>query len=81
MRVRGTVVDWRGTFGFVKPASGGLNVFVHHSDIQMEGYRELFKGDVVEFEYGSGDRGVKAMRVQVIEPSGANTGKAVSLFA
>ena len=67
MRERGTVVDFRGTFGFIKPTNGGLNVFVHQSDIEMDGFRELFKGDLVEFEYGSGDRGKKAIHVTVIE--------------
>jgi CspA family cold shock protein len=69
MRERGTVVDFRGTFGFIKPTSGGLNVFVHQSDLEMDGFRELFKGDLVEFEYGSGDRGVKAIHVKVIAPA------------
>lgn len=75
MRKRGTVVDFRGTFGFIKPASGGLNVFVHQSDLEMDGFRELFKGDLVEFEYGSGDRGVKAIHVTVVEPAKETAGR------
>ena len=72
MRKQGTVVDFRQTFGFIKPASGGLNVFVHFSDIiDMEGYRNLSKGDVVEFEYESGEKGIKAVRVKLIQPAEA----------
>ena len=67
MRIRGTVDSFKGTYGFIKPASGGLNVFVHQSNLEMQGFRQLFKGDVVEFEYESGDRGIKAVRVKLIE--------------
>jgi cold shock CspA family protein len=71
MRERGTVVDWRGAFGFIKPASGALNVFFHHTALQMEGYRQCFKGDLVEYEAESWERGIRAVRVKVIEPAEA----------
>lgn len=65
----GTVGSWRGTHGFIVPSEGGYNVFVHHSDLLMEGYRELHEGDLVEYEMGSSDRGVKAILVKVIKPA------------
>lgn len=71
MRVRGSVIDWTAgnSYGFLRPASGGRNVFCHYSDIVGGGYRELHRGDEVEFEYGEGrDGGIKAVRVKVIEP-------------
>jgi len=36
-------------YGFIQRASGG-DVFVHHSAIQMNGYRSLNNGAIVEFE-------------------------------
>ena len=36
-------------YGFITPESG-KDVFVHHSDIQAEGYKTLEEGQAVEFE-------------------------------
>ena len=68
MRQQGTVVRWAGTYGFIMPLAGGGKgkIFVHHSDLQMEGYRELFPGDVVEYEVEQGERR-HAVRVELIE--------------
>ena len=39
-------------FGFLTPDKGGEDVFVHQSEIRVEGdgYRNLTEGDKVEFE-------------------------------
>ncbi|MGD0669929.1 MAG: cold shock domain-containing protein [Bryobacteraceae bacterium] len=68
-RHSGVVVDWRGTYGFLRPASGGGNVFVHQSDLAMDGYRELVKTDIVEFSYEACSKGVKAIAVVVVKPA------------
>lgn len=50
-RLRG-VVKWFSNakgYGFIQPESGD-DVFVHHSDIDMDGYRTLEEGQQVEFE-------------------------------
>jgi CspA family cold shock protein len=41
-------------FGFISPDSGGKDLFFHHTDIQMEGYRytKLNNGQAVEFKIG-----------------------------
>ena len=58
-------VKWFGSkgYGFIT-CEDGVEVFVHHSAIQMQGYRILNPGDVVEFEIEETDsRGPKAVNV------------------
>ncbi len=52
-------------FGFITPADGGKDVFVHYSNISGSGYRSLESGQEVEFEVGSGQKGPEARNVQV----------------
>ena len=35
-------------FGFITPDEGGQDLFVHHSEIQMDGYASLDDGQKVE---------------------------------
>ena len=37
-------------YGFILPEEGGEDLFVHYSSIQMEGYKTLKAGQVVEYE-------------------------------
>jgi cold shock protein len=53
-------------YGFIE-REGGDDVFVHHSAVQMEGYRSLTEGQRVEFEVVQGDKGLQAANVQPIE--------------
>src|SRR5256714_6945177 len=50
-------------FGFITPSDGGKDLFVHHSDIQSDGFRSLQEGSQANFEVGSGDKGPKALNV------------------
>ena len=50
-------------FGFIIPAGGGDDVFVHHSNIAMEGYRTLNAGQPLSFELHVGDKGRYAVNV------------------
>ena len=34
-------------YGFITPEDGGKDLFVHHSEIQMEGYATLEDGQAV----------------------------------
>ena len=57
-----------------KTAPVGLLTTEGHRDIiEMEGYRQLFPGDVVEFEIAQGERGSHAAKVKVIQS--AETGE------
>ena len=51
-------------FGFITPADGGKDLFVHHSEIQMDGYSTLNDGQEVEFEIGQGQKGPCANKVR-----------------
>jgi len=52
-------------FGFIEVEGGG-DVFVHHSSIQMEGFKSLAEGQRVEFEVVQGQKGPAAEAVVVI---------------
>ena len=49
-------------FGFISQ-EGGEDVFVHFSAIQMDGFKTLAEGQVVEFEVKAGDKGLHAANV------------------
>jgi cold shock protein len=53
-------------FGFIVPDEGGGDVFVHHSNIAMEGYRTLEEGQKVEFQVGQGRKGLEATGVKLL---------------
>ncbi|CAG0935907.1 Cold shock protein ScoF [Thermoflexales bacterium] len=62
----GTVKWFNNTkgYGFIAPDDGGEDVFVHHSAIEMEGYRKLAEGQKVEFEVTTGPKGLQAQNVR-----------------
>ena len=62
----GTVKWFNGEkgYGFITPDDGGKDVFVHHSKIEMEGFRSLSEGQKVEFEVGQGLKGPEATNVR-----------------
>ena len=52
-------------YGFIAKESGG-DVFVHHSEIRMEGYRVLEEGQHVEFTVVQGPKGPQAQDVEPV---------------
>ena len=49
-------------YGFITPEEG-KDVFVHHTEIQGDGYKSLEEGQEVEFEIAQGPKGDQAKNV------------------
>ena len=62
-RIRGTIKWFSNTrgYGFIAPEGGGSDIFVHFSNIQMEGYKTLNENQEVEFEVGTIEKNGRAM--------------------
>ena len=53
-------------FGFITPDDQSKDLFVHHSAIGGSGYRSLAEGVKVTYDAEPGDKGPRAVNVQVI---------------
>ena len=53
-------------FGFITPDDGSNDCFVHHSEIQRDGYRSLDEGQRVTYETEAGPKGPQAVRVSPV---------------
>jgi CspA family cold shock protein len=64
MRVRGKVKWFSGSkgYGFISQADGP-DVFVHHSNLEGEGFKTLEEGQEVEFDLVQGKKGLQAQNV------------------
>ncbi len=52
-------------YGFISE-TGGEDVFVHFSAIQVDGYKSLEEGQAVEFDVTDGPKGKQASNVRPI---------------
>ena len=50
-------------YGFISQEDGE-DVFVHHTAIQMDGFRTLKEGERVEFDVTQGPKGLQAANVR-----------------
>ena len=57
-------------FGFIAPASGGEDLFVHQSAIHAPGFRSLMEGEEVEFKAVEDEQRGKMKAVDVTGPEG-----------
>jgi cold shock protein len=53
-------------FGFIAPDDGTADVFVHHSAIDMGGYRTLAENQKVEYTTKQGPKGPQADQVHAV---------------
>ena len=59
------IVKWfddKKGYGFIEKEEGG-DIFVHHSAINMSGFRSLAEGDRVKFDVEQGKKGPAAANV------------------
>ncbi|GAA4917166.1 cold-shock protein [Streptomonospora salina] len=63
---QGTVKWFNGEkgFGFISQDEGGPDVFVHYSNIDGTGFRNLDENQRVEFDVTEGPKGPQAERVR-----------------
>lgn len=52
-------------FGFITQDGGGEDLFVHHTSIDIEGFRTLKDGQRVSFEIVRGPKGTQASKVRI----------------
>ncbi len=52
-------------FGFITPADGSADVFVHFSAIAGDGFKTLAEGQAVNFNVEDGPKGLQATQVSV----------------
>jgi len=51
-------------FGFITPDDGGQDLFVHHTNIEADGFRTLQDGQKVQYEAAQGKKGMEATKVR-----------------
>jgi len=62
-------------YGFIRPDTGGDDLFVHYSYIQMEGYKSLKAGQFVQFDIQASGNGFHAINLRGLdahEPDGSH---------
>jgi CspA family cold shock protein len=53
-------------FGFITPDDGGKDLFAHHSNIQMSGFKSLKENQQVQFDVVDGPKGPAASNIKPV---------------
>ncbi|CAG9540729.1 unnamed protein product [Cercopithifilaria johnstoni] len=64
-------------YGFITPDEGGNDVFVHQSELNMDGFRSLDAGERVRFVIRKKPEGNEATAVKSAEPGGKLKGSSI----
>ena len=67
VRHRGLVKQFDRGFGFIVPADGGADIFVHYTDIVNMDYKRLEAGEEVSFVVATDNQRRKAIRVRRLD--------------
>ncbi len=54
-------------YGFIREDNNSAEIFVHFSEVEMAGYKELEIGQRISYECKTSDRGPCAANVKIIE--------------
>ena len=65
MRGKVKKFDDKKGYGFIKSREYDKDIFVHFSEIKMDGYKTLSVGDIVDFKFDS--RKNKALDVTIVK--------------
>ncbi len=58
--------DGQKGFGFIGQDGGREDVFVHHTNFSIKGFKTLREGQAVSFEITQGKKGLQAIDVKLI---------------
>ena len=64
------IVKWFNSekgYGFITPADGGKDLFVHFSGIKGTGFKNLEEGQRVSYEATQGQKGPQATNVTLVQ--------------
>jgi cold shock protein len=52
-------------YGFIRPDTGGDDLFVHYSYIEMDGYKSLKAGQTITYDVREAPKGLHAVNIQI----------------
>lgn len=58
-------------YGFITPEDGSKDLFIHYTNIEGDGFRNLEEGAVVEYTAGEGQKGPEAQQVRPVDSASA----------
>jgi len=59
--------DSKRGIGFIERDDGQGDLFIHWSNIEMDGFKTLKPGQIVSYEEGENHKGIQAVNVKIIK--------------